>query len=55
MRLQGGESHAREGNVAARPGCAGEAGSIGQGERDERPSRLAGETFVTVPTWSAAA
>jgi adenosylmethionine-8-amino-7-oxononanoate aminotransferase len=31
-------------NVAARPACAGEAGLIGEGEREERAARLAGET-----------
>jgi hypothetical protein len=31
-------------NVAACPACAGEAGLIGEGEREERASRLAGET-----------
>jgi len=32
------------GDVAARPARAGEAGLIGEGEREERASRLAGET-----------
>jgi hypothetical protein len=31
-------------NVAACPTCAGEAGLIGEGEREERASRLAGES-----------
>jgi TPP-dependent pyruvate/acetoin dehydrogenase alpha subunit len=36
-----------EGNVAARPAGAGEAGLIGEGEREGRASRLAGETDVS--------
>jgi uncharacterized protein YyaL (SSP411 family) len=35
-------------NVAARPARAGEAGLIGEGERDEGASRLAGETEIAL-------